>query len=63
MMMYKVFLEEVEKGSQFVMRKYKAFGEWSKGRVVDSETALRKSRVTVYDEDGDAYCPYSFELA
>ena len=58
-----MFVFELEKaikeGREFVMRKYKGFGEWSTPRVVSAEVAAHKSQVRTHE----GYCPYSFELA
>ena len=61
MMMQKDFEKAVAEGKMFVMRKYKAFGEWSKGKVVTAEVALKKSKVWV-EYEGTHYCPYDFEV-
>ena len=66
-MIEKDFQLAVAQGKEFLMRKYKAFGEWSEPKRVSAEVAARKHKVTVSAEnefgDVDRYCPYSFELA
>ena len=61
-MMQKEFDKAVAEGKMFVMKKYKALGEWSEGKVVSAEVAAKKGKVWV-ECDGAWYCPYSFELA
>ena len=58
----KEFEKAIAENKMFVMRKYKAFGQWSNGKVVTAEVAKKKSKVWVVN-DGTSYCPYSFELA
>ena len=57
----------IAQGTECMMRKYKACGEWSAPKRVSAEVAARKHKVTVSAEnefgDVDLYCPYSFELA
>ena len=60
--MTKDFNKAVAENKMFIMRKYKAFGQWSNGKVVTAEVALMKSKIWVVN-DGNSYCPYSFELA
>ena len=66
-MVAKDFELAVAQGKDFMMRKYRACGEWSAPKRVSAEVAARKHKVTVSAEDefGDVnyYCPYSFELA
>jgi hypothetical protein len=61
-MIQKDFEKAIAENKMFIMRKYKAFGEWSNGKVVTAEVALKKSKVWV-ESDGTHYCPYTFELA
>lgn len=60
-MIMKEFEKAVAEGKMFVMKKYKAMGEWSTGKVVTAEVALKKSKVRVMCE-GTYYCPYDFEV-
>ena len=66
-MIEKDFQLAVAQGKEFMMRKYKASGEWSAPKRVSAEVAARKHKVTVSAENEfgevDRYCPYSFELA
>ena len=66
-MIEKDFQLAVAQGQEFMMRKYKAFGEWSAPKRVSAEVATRKHKITVSVENEfgevDCYCPYSFELA
>ena len=54
---------------KYILYKYKAFGEWSKGKEVSKEVAEKKMQVRVrgyyYYEMGDKedwYCPYRVEV-
>lgn len=62
MLMAKELHDALAKGKEVVMFKYKEFGCWSAPKKVSAEVALRKSQVRVFDEHGDAHCPYGFQL-
>ena len=66
-MLAKEFDKAVAEGKMFLMKKYKAYGEWGPAKLVTAEVAERKAKVFVQaiDEFGgkEWYCPYSFELA
>lgn len=63
MMMMKDFYKAVEEGKMFWMRKYIRFGCWSAPKLVSADVAMAKSKVVVYSEDGEGYCPYDFAVA
>ena len=66
-MIEKDFQLAVAQGKEFMMRKYKACGEWSAPKRVSAEVAVRKHKVSVSAEeefgDVDYYCPCSCGLA
>lgn len=66
-MLVKDFDKAIAEGKMFLMKKYKAYGEWGPAKLVTAEVAERKAKVFVQaiDEFGEKewYCPYSFELA
>lgn len=66
-MLVKDFKKAIAEGKMFLMKKYKAYGEWGQPKLVSAEVAEKKSKVRVssYNEFGEKewYCPYSFELA
>jgi hypothetical protein len=66
-MLVKDFKKAIAEGKMFLMKKYKAYGEWGSAKLVTAEVAERKAKVLVQsiDEFGEKewHCPYCFELA
>lgn len=61
-MMCKDFEKAVAEGKDFMMKKYKCCGSYTAPKKVSAEVALKKSKVVVYDYDGEGHCPYAFEI-
>ena len=66
-MLVKDFDKAVAEGKMFLMKKYKAYGEWGPAKLVTAKVAEHKAKVFVQTigEFGEKewHCPYSFELA
>ena len=50
-MLVKDFDKAVAEGKMFLMKKYKAYGEWGPAKLVTAEVAERKAKVFVQSVD------------